>query len=288
MTDILIDQPILIAFAASVPDVLQSCSLTPPSPPPPPPTTGVIYTPTAPGITYESLPTVTIVDTSPDQIIGCIHDTASNPQGRLNALFPSAVNGDGVVERRNNDIWVYDGALWNNVGPTPGPTIQLIQPLIPPYNETAIYSGILRTRLDVNKFNYSLELLTLVDFTLTLGGETIKVRPVYMPPPDNFTIAAAAPTISNSFDLRIDNVIDTALSANIPTILNSIDVRALGTPDFTITTDVPQVGSGIGLAVTPPAKSIVVTVFAPAIGGLVNPPTTTITIVQQAPIISTV
>jgi len=158
-------------------DVFGSCSLQPPAPAPAPPAEDTIYTPVAPGISYEALPEIVVVDTSPDQMVGCIFDTADNAQSRLNALFPDAIAGDGVIERRNNDIWVFDGTVWNNVGPTPGPTIQNVTSIVLPYNETAIYDAQIRLGNVVSKFDYALELLTEVEpLVVTLGLTAARVK----------------------------------------------------------------------------------------------------------------
>ena len=116
-----------IGVAIGVADIVRSCILTPVTQEPVPPEEN-IWVPVAPGIVYNSLPEApAIIDTSPDQIIGCIEQTANNAQARLNELFPLANVNDGVFERSTNDIWVYDGAIWANVGPTPGPRIAIEQ-----------------------------------------------------------------------------------------------------------------------------------------------------------------
>ncbi len=176
-TTILAPTAAVFALTGLPADVFGACSLQPPAPAPPAPTEDTIYTPVAPGITYEALPEIVVVDTSPDQIVGCIFDTADNAQNRLNALFPDAIVGDGVIERRNNDIWVFDGTVWNNVGPTPGPTIQNVTSIVLPYNETAIYDGRLRLGAIVTKFDYALELLTEVEpLIVTLGITAARVK----------------------------------------------------------------------------------------------------------------
>ncbi len=192
----------VIALAALVPDIVRSCVIAQPAPPPDPgeePPAPVpaddIYTPVAPGVTYPALPTVTIVDTTPTQIIGCAVDVATNPQGRLDALFPSAVAGDGVIDRATNDIWVYNGSSWDNVGPTPGPT-PVVTNVVPPWNEILPYDATVRTKLTVTLFAYALELLTT---------EAIKVRtkvavrsaPAYVGVPStSFTFTVYTPVVS--------------------------------------------------------------------------------------------
>lgn len=141
-----------ISIGATLPpvDVFQSCVLFSPDQIDPvdpgdgteqPSSGGTIWAPLPPGVTEPPATTsYTIVDTSPDQLIGCIFDASQNPQERLNILFPSAIEGDGVVERITNDIWVLRSGVWENVGPTPGPTI-VSAAILPPYIETVVFTA---------------------------------------------------------------------------------------------------------------------------------------------------
>ncbi len=174
---VLATSPIQIQLIGLVPDLIQSCIFfspeqvdpVDPGNPDPEPPPDEPWIPTPPG--YTPLPVVTI-DTSPDEIIGCIIDTAANPQGRLNALFPDAVAGEGVLERRNNDIWVYgktlfttDPELWENVGPNPG--LFVIDPVvIPPFDVTDNLSMGSRTGVRIAVFPYSLQELQEVAITV--------------------------------------------------------------------------------------------------------------------------
>ena len=58
-------------------------------------------------------------------ILGSVPDVnvipPGDPQILLNTQFPGAVVGNGVIDLATGDFWVYDGALWNNVGPIQGP-----------------------------------------------------------------------------------------------------------------------------------------------------------------------
>lgn len=175
-----------ISIWVPIPDLIQSCvvfspsqvdPVTPSDPSPEVEQDVEIWMPIAPGIEYESLPSApTVVDTSPDRMIGCIVGVGDNPQGRLQALFSDAISGDGVIDRTTNDIWTYDGTVWSNVGPTPGPTI-VVETVIPPWNETVIAESLVRTRLDVQTFPYTLTLLTEINPITTrteLGASKIK------------------------------------------------------------------------------------------------------------------
>lgn len=270
MTEILVSQSISIALSVSAPEVFQSCILLPPAAPPPAPVNDVIYTPVAPGITYESLPIVTIIDTSPDQIIGCIHDTASNPQIRLNALFPSAVDGDGVIERRNNDIWVYDGALWNNVGPTPGPTVQMAQPLILPYNETAIYNGILRTRLDITKFDYSLLLLTEVPLLNIYVGLVVQPSSAFIIVPATVINAVAhEPIVASGVSVAL-SVTAITLEIFTPGVSSGGSVTVPLTEIVVEVNTMPYAGPQANVLQSPLAAAILFTPLVPAVASGVS------------------
>jgi hypothetical protein len=281
-----------ITLQGIAPDVIQSCVLAPAVPAPTPEPGDVIYAPVAPGITYGSLPVITtgttpgnlvIVDTSPDQIIGCANDVGTDPQSRLNALFPSAVDGDGAVDRATNNIWVYDGATWNNVGPTPGPTLT-VNSTIPPWNEIVVYDARVRTRLEVNGLAYALELLTEPDaygITLGLGVRSISIQ-VEVPAA---TVALGAPTplVSGgaSVSVPVLNVntapvmpsVSSGVSVAVPT--TNIDLNAFAPPYVGTTATViqppvenqgfaalvPHVASGA--SVIPPASASTLAAFVP-------------------------
>ena len=189
-----------LRVAGKIPYILRPCVLVPPTPEPEPEPESVISTPVSPGITYESLPVIDtatqIIDTSPDQIIGCANELPTdNEQTVLNSLFPDAVDGDGVVNRNNNDIWVLDSGVWNNVGPTPGPQLTVVS-LVPPWNETILVSSVTRSKVEAVGFKYALANETELDIVaktlISVGyGTFINV-------PSNFylTMTAAPPRLS--------------------------------------------------------------------------------------------
>jgi hypothetical protein len=245
-----------ITLQGIAPDVIQSCVLAPPPPTPAPEPEDVIYAPVAPGITYGSLPAITtgttpgnlvIVDTSPDQIIGCANDVGTDPQSRLNALFPSAVDGDGVVDRATNNIWVYDGATWNNVGPTPGPTLT-VNSTIPPWNEIVVYDARVRTRLEVNGLAYALQLLTTVPAIGTLLGLAVQSYRALIRVPAAATVTqgrtprqvSSVPSVSTQLAALAPGV-STSVSVNVPATslaLNAISGFVVGPQITTISVPV--------------------------------------------------
>ena len=56
------------------------------------------------------------------EIIGSVPDVGIDPQATLNAAFPSAVNGNGVIDDNSGNLWVLAGGTWSDVGQVVGPT----------------------------------------------------------------------------------------------------------------------------------------------------------------------
>lgn len=191
-----------IELAALAPDIVQSCTILQPTPPPDPVNPipdpaedNEIVVPLPPDIVYGDLPTVSIIDTTPDQMIGCIVDTAGNPQGRLNALFPAAISGDGVIERLNNHIWVFDGSTWNDVGSNPGPTV-VVDYIIAPYDEIYLAQGRLRIGIEVEAVPYTFDQLTEPSaYGITLGMVVASSRALLRPAATDLALAAHAPSV---------------------------------------------------------------------------------------------
>jgi hypothetical protein len=261
------------AFAALVPDVVRSCVVSQPSPPPAPgeePPSPVtfpgIYTPIAPGVTYANLPVApTVIDTSPDQMIGCIVTVADNPQGRLDALFPSAVDGDGVIDRATNDIWVYDGTTWDNVGPTPGPTI-VATTVIPPWNEIVLAVARTRTKLSITSLPYALTLLTEPDPIIT--KTKISARRLLKPQPVAITLEGHPPYVNET--VIQPPTATTTLSSFAPEISTSF-VALAPSVGLQLTALAPvAVGGGASVVLQPPSADIAVTAAVPAVTITIN------------------
>jgi hypothetical protein len=185
-------------LTAVAPYVLQSCVLVPPLPPSAAEPEDAIFAPVPPGVDYGSLPVLDteIIDTSPSQIIGCANTLPEDgEQAALNALFPSAIDGDGVVNRQNNDIWKYDGTTWENVGPTPGPQVVVVS-VLPPWNEIAIYDATVRTRLQIQSLNFALALLTEPDpISIIIGLDARKIKEVPVSAAAELALATQVPAI---------------------------------------------------------------------------------------------
>jgi hypothetical protein len=202
-----------ITLNGLIPYVLQSCVLVAPvptpDPEPEPEPEDFIFVPVPPGIEYDSLPVIDpetqIIDTSPDQIIGCANDLPVGVEQQvLGALFPDAEAGDGIVNRDNNDVWTYDGSAWTNVGPTPGPQIVQVS-ILPPWNEIVFLNARVRTRLGVQSLAYALDLISELDPITTRTGLSV-IIPV-SPASISIGLQAFAPYIAGAVTSPIAAVI---------------------------------------------------------------------------------
>ena len=54
-------------------------------------------------------------------IIGSVPTVGGTPQATLNAAFPSAVDGNGVIAEDTGDLWVKASGTWSDVGNIQGP-----------------------------------------------------------------------------------------------------------------------------------------------------------------------
>lgn len=80
-----------------------------------------------------------------------------NPQTLLNSLFPAAVAGNGVVDQTLDELWVYDGAIWDNLGPVATPyTSQLPPGLTLDPVSGWLYGYIPNTGITTNTYPFSL------------------------------------------------------------------------------------------------------------------------------------
>jgi hypothetical protein len=188
-----------------------------------------------------------------------------------------AFDGNGIVASVDALFWTAvggTGTFWFPVAPgittlpaTPAIVDGTITPttVVLPYNETTIYNGILRTRLDVAKFDYSLEGLTVLpDITTKIKIVAARIYKVEVPSA-SITLETAAPSIGTSAVVRCP-----AAGINMATSVPSISIT--------------------GTAVACPAIDISLSILTPSIsitGIAIGCPVIDISISPSTPVIST-
>lgn len=191
-----------------LPFVVKSCVLSNPLPLPEPNPQDEIFVPVPPSVTPSDLPELEtgtqIIDTSPDEIIGCTNILISGgEQDILNEFFPGAAEGDGVINRFNNDIWVYRNLVWQNVGPTPGPQVVVVT-VLPPWNEIVKLTGKTKTKISINSLAYALQLLT--EFSVKIKTKLL---------------------VKGARELRIGAASSISISTDLPTVIGGAPRTAI-------------------------------------------------------------
>jgi hypothetical protein len=231
---------------------------------------------------------------------------------------PLYVQADGLTAlyRANGNQWAFDSngivcstdaLFWGAVSGTgtfwfpvaPGITTLPAEPAIVdgqmnatnvvlPYNETAIYEGRVRLGTVVTKFEYALELLTEVP-ALTVSISPVVERTLSIEAPSvNISIAADAPVLASSIDVRVPATPDVVVGAPVPLVGTGIgNSVAAASVSIAIAADVPFAGSYI---VRVPAADIGVAAPVPQVGGQIGSaaqaPAATITVQAELPTLS--
>ena len=190
------------------------------------------------------------------------------------------------MDRATNNIWVYDGATWNNVGPTPGPTLT-VNSTIPPWNEIVVYDARVRTRLEVNGLAYALELLTEpAAYGITLGLTVQTSQALVRVPAADQSFAVQLPAVSSGGSV-LPPAAATTLVASAPQVSGGASV-AVPLADISFAASVvPYVGTG-ATVVQPPDATASLLALPPAVasGASVAVPAADTTLAAATPAFS--
>ena len=222
------------------------------------------------------------------------------------------VNGLTALYRANGTNWAFDAngivcsvdaLFWAAVGGTgtfwfpvaPGiTTLPTTPPVVAgemtatatvlPYNETAIYDSRIRLTTALTKFDYALELLTVVPAsvirTRTLASRILKVE---VSAAAALSVTAEAPVISTGAAVTIPAT-GVAVNGEPPTVGIGAAV-VVPNADLVVAAWAPTIDSGLSTTVLVPSLDIAIAAEAPAIstGTSVSVPTADIAIAALAP-----
>jgi hypothetical protein len=198
----------------------------------------------------------------------------------VDALFWAAVGGTGT-------FWFPVAPGITTLPTTPAIVDGTMTPttVVLPYNETAIYNGILRTRLDVTKFDYSLTLLTVVPALVIRTSAVVRrVRLVNVPNAIAITTAAAAPTVSSGASVR-SAAIAVSVATATPQVVSGASAQSPAASIAVLALTPDQAGKPKTI-INVPATDSSITVLAPAVvsGGSVTVSAVTIAVAALTPI----
>ena len=198
----------------------------------------------------------------------------------VDALFWSAVGGTGT-------FWFPVAPGITTLPTTPAIVSGTMTPttVVLPYNETAVYNGILRTRLDIVKFEYSLTLLTVIPAaTIKIPAQVSRILKIE-PPAGAITLAAQAPAVATAILIAVPAAFIT-MAAAVPAINTGAAVLCPAV-NISVSASAPAVATAILIAV--PAGAITLAAQAPAVATaiLIAVPAGAITLAGIAPEIQT-
>jgi len=132
-----------------------------------------------------------------------------NPQTVLNTAFPAAIAGSGVLDDTLDELWVYDGAIWDNFGPVPIGYASALPPglTLDPVSGF-LYGYIPNTGISTNTYAFSLLIKKTADANIFSG-------------PYNYSLTVTGPINSEIVWLTPNNPVELAqVPSSLGTIVN--------------------------------------------------------------------
>jgi len=125
-------------------------------------------------------------------------NSTGNPQTLLNTLFPSAIAGSAVTDQTLDELWVYDGTIWDNFGPVPVGYVSALPPglTLDPVSGW-LYGLIPNTGISSNTYDFALLIKKTAEpnifsgpynYSLTITGP-ISSEIVWLTPSDPVELA---------------------------------------------------------------------------------------------------
>jgi hypothetical protein len=136
-------------------------------------------------------------------------DPPDNPQTVLDTAFPSAIAGTGVIDLTLDELWVYDGTVWDNFGLVPVDYTSALPPglALDPVSGW-LYGYIPNTGITTNTYPFSLLIKQTADATIFSG-------------PYNYSLTVTGPIDSEIVWLTPSDPIELArVPSSLGTIVN--------------------------------------------------------------------
>jgi hypothetical protein len=166
-----------------------------------------------------------------------------NPQVELNTRFPAAIAGSGVLDLTLDELWVYDGATWDNFGTVPlGFTSTLPPGLTLDPVSGWLYGYIPNTGISTNTYNFSLLIKTTADanifsgpynYSLTVTGP-INSEIVWLTPSDPVAQAQIPSSLGTIVNGSVSTLYVKALSIGGLELQYELDLGTAADPQYNL------------------------------------------------------
>jgi hypothetical protein len=220
----------------------------------------------------------------------------------LTALYRA--NGTNWAFDSNGIVCSVDALFWAAVGGTgtfwfpvaPGITTLPVEPPIVdgamnagstvlPYNETAVYTAVVRTTLDITSINYALAVLTEIPALVLKTKVLVKIlTPIYVPV-TAITLVPRTPTVKTDTSVAVPAA-GIAVAMLAPTISSGVNVTPTAF-DFSVNAFEPVFVGEAGAVVAIPEAEISIATHIPTInaGTLISVPVTDCSVAAYTPIV---
>ena len=166
-----------------------------------------------------------------------------NPQTLLNFLFPAAVPGSGVIDLTLDELWVYDGTVWDNLGSVsvdyesdlpPGLTLDP--------SSGWLYGYIPDTGISTNTYNFSLLIKKTADanvfsgpynYSLTVTGP-ISSEIIWLTPSDPVELARVPSNLGSIVNGSISTLYVQAVSLGGIELQYELDLGTASQPQYNL------------------------------------------------------
>jgi hypothetical protein len=166
-----------------------------------------------------------------------------NPQTVLNTAFPAAVAGSGVLDDTLDELWVYDGAVWDNFGSVPVGYASALPPglTLDPASGW-LYGYIPNTGISTNTYNFSLLIKKTADanifsgpynYSLTVTGP-INSEIVWLTPSDPAELARVPSSLGTIVNGSVSTLYVEAVNTGGLKLQYELDLGTAGDPQYNL------------------------------------------------------
>jgi hypothetical protein len=166
-----------------------------------------------------------------------------NPQTLLNTLFPSAIAGSAVTDQTLDELWVYDGTIWDNFGPVPVGYVSALPPglTLDPVSGW-LYGLIPNTGISSNTYDFALLIKKTAEpnvfsgpynYSLTITGP-INSEIIWLTPSDPVELARVPSSLGTIVNGSTSTLYVKAVNAGGQELQYELDLGTTAQPQYNL------------------------------------------------------